>query len=380
MRVALVYDRINKWGGAERVLLALHELWPEAPLFTAVYDPDRARWANVFAVKPSFMQYVPFAKNHHEWFPWLTPMAFESFSFDEFDVVISVTSAEAKYVITKPHTMHVCYCLTPTRYLWSGYDVYAKASPILQVLTPTLRHWDIIGSKRPDYCIAISERVKERIGMYYGREVEGVVYPPVNVDDIKYQISNIKYTYEILNRKRPIKDYYLVVSRLVSYKRIDLIIDAFNKLKLPLVIIGTGREEQLLRRRASATISFVSSHLTDAALAAYYGSCRAFLSAADEDFGIAAVEAQAAGKPVIAYAQSGTAEIIEDRKTGILFAEQSAQSITAAVKKLSKVTIRPADCQENARRFRKERFQKEMKNIIYKLYNDYNRYNGYKLS
>lgn len=353
MKVAIVYDRVNKWGGAERVLLALHEIWPEAPLFTAVYDSERAQWADVFAIKSSFMQYIPFARVHHEWFPWLTPMAFESFSFDEFDVVISVTSAEARYVITKPHTMHICYCLTPTRYLWSGYDVYAQTSALLRLLTPTLRRWDMIGAQRPDHYIAISHRVKERIKNYYGRDVLSVIYPPVDL------LPSQQYAQ---------KDYFLVVSRLVPYKRIDRIIDAFNELKLPLVIIGSGLEERLLARRASATISFVSSHLTDAELVAYYGSCRAFLSAADEDFGIAAAEAQGAGRPVIAYAQSGTAEIVEDGKTGILFREQSGRSIIDALKRFQKMTIRSQDCRERARRFSKQRFAKEMKETVDRLY------------
>lgn len=355
-----MYDRVNKWGGAERVLLALHEIWPEAPLFTAVYDSGRARWADVFAVNSSFMQYIPFAKNHHEWFPWLTPMAFESFSFDDYDVVISITSAEAKYVITKPRTLHICYCLTPTRYLWSGHDVYAKSSRVFEALTPVLRQWDMIGSSRPDYYIAISKRVKNRIEKYYGRDVVSVIYPPVNSNK---------------SRRYAQQDYFLVVSRLVTYKRIDLIIEAFNDLRLPLVIIGSGIEEQLLRAKASGTISFVSSHLTDAELAVYHGSCRAFLSAADEDFGIAAAEAQAAGIPVIAFAHSGTAEVVQDGKTGILFFEQSKESIVEAVNKLQKMTIQPEDCAENVQRFSKEHFLQEMKETINNLYD---RYNGYK--
>lgn len=361
MKVAIVYDRVTKWGGAERVLLALHELWPEAPLYTAVYDRDRASWANVFTVKPSFMQYVPFAKSHHEWFPWLTPLAFESFIFDDYDVVISVTSAEAKFVITKPHTLHICYCLTPTRYLWSGNDVYTKSSRILKKLTPRLRRWDIVGSSRPDYYIAISQRVKARIEKYYKRSVEAVIYPPVNTQGQAFEA----------HQGLALKNYFLVVSRLVRYKRIDLIIEAFNELRLPLVIIGTGYEEKLLRHLASDTIHFVSSHLTDEQLAAYYGSCRAFLSAADEDFGISMGEAQAAGKPVIAYVQSGVSEIVRDGETGILFSEQSKQSIIAAVKKLQKTEILPENCRINARRFAKELFAKEMKAQVDKLYNDY---------
>ena len=378
MKIAFVYDRVNKWGGAERVLLALHELWPEAPLYTAVYDPDHARWADVFTVLPSFMQYIPLAKNHHEWFPWLTPMAFESFTFDDYDVVISVTSAEAKYVITKPHTLHICYCLTPTRYLWSGYDVYAGTSIMLRLFTPMLRRWDKIGSTRPDYLIAVSDRVKERIQTFYGRNAEAVIYPPVEASAMSFRTERkrsekssealaLDFSPSARNDMLQ-KDFFLVVSRFVPYKRIDLIIDAFNVLKLPLVIIGTGHEEYLLRTRASDTILFVSSHLTDAELGVYYGSCRAFLSAADEDFGIAAVEAQAAGKPVVAYAQSGTAEVVRDGKTGILFHEQSKESIIEAVKKLQKMTISPEVCIKNAQRFTKRRFLKEMKETVDKLY------------
>lgn len=359
MKVALVYDRVNKWGGAERVLLSLHELWPEAPLYTAVYDPDRASWAQVFEVKPSFLQFVPFAKNHHEWFPWLTPMAFESFTFDDYDVVISVTSAEAKFVITKPHTLHICYCLTPTRYLWSGHDIYAKSSRILKKLTPWLRGWDIVGSSRPDYYIAISERVKDRIEKYYGRNVEAVIYPPVDTN--RFSLSY------------PPKNYFLVVSRLVGYKRIDLIVEAFNRLQLPLVIIGTGHEEKLLHALASDTIQFVSSHLTDEDLAVYYGSCRAFLSAADEDFGISIGEAQASGKPVIAYAQSGASEIIKDGETGILFSEQSQASIGESIKKLESMSIAPSACRDRAKRFDTSVFLKKMKKTVETLYTKHQR-------
>ncbi len=361
LRIAFVYDRINKWGGAERVLLALHELWPEAPLYTAVYNADRARWADVFRVRQSFMQFIPFARNHHEWFPWLTPMAFESFTFDDYDVVISVTSAEAKFVITKPHTLHICYCLTPTRYLWSGNDVYAKSSRILKRLTPMLRRWDVVGSSRPDYYIAISQHVKARIEKYYGRRVEAVIYPPINTQGQAFEA----------HQGLALKNYFLVVSRLVGYKRIDLIVDAFNKLQLPLVIVGTGHEEKLLRGRASGTIHFVSTHLTDEELAAYYGSCRAFLSAADEDFGISIGEAQAAGKPVIAYAQSGASEIVKDGETGILFSEQSQTSIVDSIKKLESVSIDPQRCRNQVKRFDTSVFMKEMKGTVEALYQTY---------
>ncbi|MBI5620270.1 glycosyltransferase [Candidatus Gottesmanbacteria bacterium] len=377
MKVALVYDRVNKWGGAERVLLALHEIWPEAPLYTAVYDHSSASWADVFTVKPSLLQHIPFARRHHEWFAWATPLAFETFDLDAYDLVISITSAEAKYVITKPHTLHICYCLTPTRYLWSGEATY-RSTPGLGAGEPfvrlafhavigVLKQWDMIGSSRPDRYIAISERVRDRIEEYYGRRTDAVIYPPVDIGLFHGKTANGK-------RKTDAGDYFLVVSRLVQYKRIDLIVDAFNQLKMPLIIVGSGLEEYLLAARASDTISFVSSYLTDEQLASYYGSCRAFISAADEDFGIAAVEAQAAGKPVIAYARSGTAEIVRSGKTGIVFPQQSVESIMEAVRNLSHLTIREQDCVANAERFAKERFIKEMKETVYHLYNRYTKY------
>jgi len=184
MKVAIVYDRVNKWGGAERVLLVLHKMFPDAPLYTSVYDEKSAPWAGVFPkIITSFLQYLPFAKNNHELLPFLMPLAFESFDFSGFDLVISVTSEAAKGIITKPETLHVCYCLTPTRYLWSHHDQYFK-NTIFKILSKPfivyLKKWDKIAAQRPDRMIAISTEVKNRIKKYYQREVK-IVFPPVNV-------------------------------------------------------------------------------------------------------------------------------------------------------------------------------------------------------
>ena len=166
MKVALVYDRVNIWGGAERLLLALHQIWPEAPLYTSVYDPERAPWAKVFEVRTSFLQKIPLAKKHHEFFAPLMPLAFESFNFDEFDLVISITSESAKGIITKPKTKHLCYCLTPSRYLWSGYKEYFRTSAqriASSWLVKYLKKWDLVAAKRPDAYFAISQTVQKRI-------------------------------------------------------------------------------------------------------------------------------------------------------------------------------------------------------------------------
>lgn len=196
MKVAIVYDRVNKWGGAERVLLALNEIFPNAPLYTAVYSPKNAPWAKVFPkVIPSFLQKIPLASDRHEHFPYLMPLAFETFDFSEYDLVISVTSEAAKGVITKPGTLHVCYCLTPIRYLWSHYDFYFKNPPdsfkrypLFRLISKPhvwyMRKWDLIASQRPDVYVAISTTVKKRIKKYYDRDSQ-IIYPPTDIKKFK---------------------------------------------------------------------------------------------------------------------------------------------------------------------------------------------------
>ena len=347
------------------MLMALHELYPDAPLFTAVYNPKTARWADRFKVVPSFLNRLPFASTFHELLPLLTPFAFEQFSFDEFDLVISVTSAEAKNIITKPSTYHMCYCLTPTRYLWSGHELYMKKPGlgvfsgigriVFSTLTPMLRRWDLIASQRPDAYIAISEHVKDRIEKYYKRPVAAVIYPPLETQ---------AFLDTPVSQKTPCAGYFLTVSRLVSYKKIDLLIAVFNELKLPLVIVGSGREEKKLKKIAGSTITFVTCHLTEKELVSYYDNCRAFVYAADEDFGIVAGEAQARGKAVIAYKQSGVSEIVLDGKTGILFHDQKKESIKHAIKQFGETSIRAIDCKNQAAQFSKERFKESMSDLV----------------
>lgn len=352
MRVALVYDRVNKWGGAERVLLALHSIWPAAPLYTAVYDKKKATWADVFTVKPSFLQNLP-----HELLPWITPLAFETFNFEGFDVVISVTSAEAKNIITKPGTLHICYCLTPTRYLWSAKKTYESLGVMgyaLRIMSPMLKKWDLVASARPDYYIAISDTIKKRIKQYYQKDAD-VIYPPVDVK---------KFTY------REPENYFLVVSRLVAYKRVDVVIDAFNALGWPLVVIGEGQQKKQLMRRAKKNITFLGQ-VTDAELISQYAHCRAFVHAGVEDFGIAAVEAQASGKPVVAYKEGGITEIVPSGQTGLLFQKQTASSLTAALASFDKQLYDSNSCKENAQRFSIHKFQQNMKLAVERIYNNH---------
>ena len=381
MKIALVYDRLNKWGGAERLLLALHKLYPNASLYTSIYDKAKAPWASVFNVRTSFLQNFPFA-TRHELYATLMPIAFESFSFDEFDLVISVTSEAAKGIITKPSTFHLCYCLTPTRYLWSGYDDYFK-NPILRFISKSviayLRTWDRIAAQRPDTFIAISKEVQGRIKKYYGRESE-VVYPPLELDSRRSKIegSNLKMGDRGLIDLQPstFKDpsstfyhpssYFLIVSRLVPYKKIDLAIKAFNELKIPLKIIGTGSEMKRLKTMAKSNIEFLGN-LTDKDLVRYYSECRALVFAGLEDFGLTILEAQSFGKPVIAFRAGGALETIVNGKTGIFFNEQTIQSLKTAIKQFNNLAIDPRDCIENAERFSYERFKKEFTSVINNL-------------
>lgn len=365
MKIALVYDRVNKWGGAERVLLALHEIWPKAPLYTAVYNRATASWAKVFGVKSSFLQHLPFAKSTHELYPMLTPLAFESFDFSSFDVVLSVTSAEAKGIITKSNTLHICYCLTPTRYLWSGYQDYLDepgmgvfnplAQFLMKIFVPPLRSWDLKASKRPDFYLAISENVKGRIKRYYQRDSQ-VIYPPVDTDKFRP------------GKGKSDEKYFLIVSRLVPYKKIDYAISAFNKLGWQLKIVGSGIDEKRLKSLAGNNIEFISSDLSDEKLCIYYQNCQALIFPQEEDFGLTPIEAQACGSPVIAYNGGGVKESVISGEIGELYNSQTEDSLITALKTFQKKQYSPSACRKNALRFSKEIFKKKMKKTIEQLW------------
>ena len=376
MKTALVYDRVNKWGGAERVLLALHKLFPDAPLYTSVYDRKNTAWADNLNIKTSFLQNILYAKSHHELIPFLMPIAFEQFNFDEYDLVISVTSEAAKGIITKPHTRHICYCLTPTRYLWSGYDEYFKNPLFKYVSLPIvsyLKSWDKIASNRPDMFIAISNEVKKRIKKYYELDSE-VIYPPVlleqdfpschsrslpchsreggNPDQQKYKSES--------------SPYFLIVSRLVSYKRIELAIQACNRLHLQLEIIGMGKEESNLKKIAGPTISFLGN-VTDKELAMFYKNCQALIFPGIEDFGLTVIEAQEYGKPVIAYRAGGALETVKEEKTGIFFERLEKDSLVNALQRFGKYNFDSQDCKEQAAKFSFENFKNKFLSLVEKV-------------
>lgn len=337
--IALVYDRVNTpFGGAEHVLLALHQTFPDAPLFTSVYDAQTAQWADVFEVRPSFLQRLFFARARHQLLAPLMPLAFESLDLSQFDIIISITSAEAKGIITQPHQLHICYLLTPTRYLYSHRSDYQKTSwlrlPIIRQLGQQalkyLTWWDQAASARPDVLIPISKRVGERARIYYKREPAAVIYPPIPaVTQIKQQTESLLPP-DLINQP-----FALVISRLVDYKRIDLAIQACENSGLPLVIVGSGAEEVRLKQLASSSQTFFLGSLPELQKNTLLQACTVFLMPGVEDFGITALEAARLGKTVILHSESGAAELLPEKSGAIHLRELTVKSLILALKQAS---------------------------------------------
>ena len=363
MKVALVYDRVNKVGGAEKILQSLHHIWPDAPLYTSVYDSSDAGWAKGITVIPSFLQRLPGARRHHEWLFWAMPIAFETFDFSSFDVVISVSSAEAKGVITKPATLHIHYCLTPTKYLYSQRQLHLKANPLGKIGEIILRRlwhyqtrWDQIAAQRADILISISRAVSQRCQIFYHRASDAVIYPPVDTKPGNAKTVN------------PLgKPYYLLVSRLVPSKRVELAIKTFNQLGNPLVIVGIGSQMNDLQNMASANIIF-TGYVSPEKLRQYYQHCLAFIHPGEEDFGIAMVEALSAGKPVIAYQKGGAGEIIDHGVHGLLFDRPRVSSIMESVVQCQSRRFSPAVLRKRAARFSRKIFESTFEQFVRKAW------------
>lgn len=349
MKVALVYDRVNKFGGAERVLLNLKKIFPDAPLYTLVHDKNGAGWSELFEVRPTFMNKLSFFRKRHELLAPVAVMAFESLNLDGFDLIISVTSADAKSVITKPNQVHICLCLTPTRYFWSGSDEYKndpKMRFLPQILVDFFRQLDLQTSNRPDLYLAISNEVKTRLKNYYKKDAE-VVYPPI--DDFFYTNNPIP---------KSERSYYLVVSRLVKYKKVHLAIRALNALNLPLLVIGEGDQKESLQKIAGSKTVFLGA-VSDYRLKKYYQYAKATIFPQNEDFGLVPIESQACGTPVIAYRAGGALETIVEGKTGVFFQHQNTKSLVRAIKNFEKLNIDYMACIENAKNFSEEKFRTE---------------------
>jgi glycosyltransferase involved in cell wall biosynthesis len=335
--IALVYDRVNTpHGGAEQVLLALHQTFPDAPLFTSVYDAKKAPWAKVFKVKTSFIQSLPGGKSNHRLYVPLMPLAFESFNLDGYDIVISVTSAEAKGILTKPEQLHMSYMLTPTRYLHSHRTEYEQVSwpfriPLLSWLSKKLfdylSWWDRTAASRPDVIIPISILVKKRITQYYNRSTHPVLYPPLQLTEVAIEKSD-KFTL-------PDK-FLLVISRLVSYKRIDLAIKAATELHMPLLIVGEGPAKKELESLSDGHTTFLG-HIAEEDKNYLLSKATALLMPGVEDFGITAMDAATLGTPVVLHHNSGAAELLNDNETAVHLHKLTTEDLVSAIKKVDHI-------------------------------------------
>ena len=354
-KIAIVYDWIDKWGGVERVLLTLHRMFPNAVFYTSYFNQKKAKWAKDLNIKTSFIQKLPeFIKNNRILSFVFYPFAFESFNFNEYDLVISVTSSFAKSIITLPKTKHICYLLTPTRFLWSHQKDYFKKNVFNNHYFKQLKNWDTTAAFRPDNIISISGTVAERCLKYYKRKSE-VIYPPFSIEywqKIESQMTNSKLQ---INDK-----YFLVVSRLEKYKKVDLVIKDFNKLNKPLIIIGEGTEEKKLKQMAGKNITFLSK-ISEAELGELYSNAESLIMPQEEDFGFVSLEAQFFSCPVIAYKKGGANETIIDEKTGIFFDNQNEKSLIKAIERFNRIEYNLKNQSkkirlENVARFSEQKF------------------------
>ena len=367
MRIAIAHDYLIQFGGAERVLLALMDAFPNAPVYTLLYDregmPIRIDESRI---RTSWLQKLPGARRHHRYFPLLMPLAVEQLDFSGYDVVISDTHSFTKGIITGPETLHISYCFTPTRYVWDDCHRYVREFSRLAFfkrLAPVgisyLRMWDYYASQRVNHYLTLSQVVAQRIQKYYRRPAE-VLPPPVDVD---------RYT--------PGKDndgYYLVVSRLVPYKRVDLAIDACERIGRTLLVVGTGPEYELLKQRAGKNTVFLG-FVDDQDLPELYGKAKALLFPQEEDFGITPLEAAAAGKPTIAYGAGGALETIEDGVTGMFFQEQTTEALCRAIQDYEQRSWDPLIIRRHAEKYRREHFLQAIRQKVHNQWMDFKAHN-----
>lgn len=357
-RVALVHDWLTNQGGAERVLWALHRAFPKAPIYTSVYDRKALPQFATADVRTSFLQRWPLARSRHQLFPVLRTFAFESFDLNAFDVVISSCSAEAKGVVTRPDTLHLCYLHTPTRYYWSDHHRYAAdpgfgpLDPLVRLVMPAfirhMRMWDLSAASRVDAFVANSAFVARRVEKYYRRPAT-VIHPPIQA--ARLQVAT-----------QP-GEFFLVAGRLVPYKRADLAVRACRALDLPLVVAGTGSELDRLRALAGPRTRF-AGRCTDGEMAELLNRSKALIHCAEEDFGLLPLEAMASGRPVIAYGVGGALETVVDGRTGVFFQNQTVEALTAALRRFEALSFDPAELRNHALGFDEAGFVGEIRRFV----------------
>jgi len=366
MKKALIHDWYYVNGGAEKVIHSFNNIWNDFDHYALVDfldKEDREYILNGSTANTSFIQKLPTAKSNHRKFLQLFPYAVEQFNLNKYDLVLSSSASIAKGVLTNQNQLHICYCHSPMRYAWDLYYQYLEESNFgffkgmyAKRVLHKMRNWDVINSNRVDVFIANSNYIKGRIKKIYNRDAK-VIYPPVDVNKFTLQTKK--------------EDYYFTASRMVPYKKIDLIVKSFNKLpNKKLIVAGSGPDFKKIKAIAGENIELVG-FLEEKELKSYISKAKAFVFAAEEDFGILPVEAQACGTPVIAYNKGGTRETIINKKTGLLYNVQSENSIVNAVNEFEKLIFNPNEVRENALRFSKERFEKEIKDFVISEYQNF---------
>lgn len=363
LNVALVHDWLTGMRGGEKVLEILCEIFPEADLFTLLHNPGSVSpQIENRRIVTSFIDKLPLKTNRYRYYLPLFPTAVELFDFKAYDLIISTSHCVVKGIRTPPHALHISYLHTPMRYVWDMYEEYFGADKIgrlqramIPYFANYLRMWDVTSANRVDHFIANSAHVARRIWKYYRREAE-VIYPPVDTGE--FPVSHTS------------ADYYLILSALVPYKKIDLAVRAFNQTGQPLYIVGSGPEKQKLAKIAAGNIRFFD-WVSDAELREYAANCRALIFPGEEDFGIVPVEVQSCGKPVIAYARGGALETVighdgsnEKRCSGVFFREQTAESLLGALAQFERLTWDADFIAAHAAKFNRERFREAIAQFI----------------
>lgn len=361
-KIAIVCDWIKDFWGAELVLEQFLELFPEASIYTSIFFPAKKEIFNWKKIYTSFIQKIPILNKSHKLALTLRPKAFEAFDLSNYDIVFSLTSAESKWVITKPETLHICYCHTPTRYFWSHYHDYINMwefgilNPIAKFLMPRLiyklRQWDFVASKRPDYFIANSKNTAIRINKYYKREAE-VIYPWIDLS-----------IFPLVEAK---EDFYLYVWRCIPYKRFDLIVDTFNKnWKKIIIVTNTINKLQKKLEKISKDNIIWKKNISNEEKIDLYSRTKAFLFPPEEDFWLVPIEAMACGTAVIAFWKWWATETILDWKTWVFFEKQNIDSLNNAIVRFEKMIFNPKEIRKHAEKFSKENFKNEIINFIKK--------------
>lgn len=361
-KVALVCDWLTGIGGAERVVLELHKLYPNAPIYTSQYDPSSLSWFKAADVRTGWLQRLP--KSLKKFLPLLRAFWFWRLDLSEYDLVISSAGAEAKFVKAGPGALHISYIHAPTHYYWARYEQYLKhpgfgwfdwlARIGLKILAGPMRRLDYKAAQRPDHLVANSHHTARQVKKYYRRD-SVVIHPPVDIDRFKPYVADQK------NRHG-----YVITGRQTPYKRVDLAVSACTKLDMPLVVIGSGPQHKKLKRRGGKSITFVTS-ATDEEVARYVGASKGFIFPGLDDFGIAAVEALAAGTPVVAYKGGGALDYVVDGKNGRFFRPQSVEALAHALEKIETENYTPNDIKRSAQRFSIGHFRKNITKFISNL-------------